>query len=115
MLQAVCVPGSASPSSHPPLAARTPPPRRSRAAQLLTWVLPWSQAPWAGWNPWQIASHVQRGGRLQVPPAHQLPGPDAPAVAAAGRLDAYCALMRDCWAQEPADRPSFAGVAARLR
>lgn len=89
--------------------------RPLHAPQLLTWVLPWSQPPWAAWNPWQIAGHVQRGGRLEVPPADQLPGADTATFGASGGLDAYCALMQQCWAQAPADRPSFAEVSARLR
>ncbi len=51
------------------------------------------------------------GLRPQVPPRIALPGPDTLAFAG---LDAYCQLMRDCWAQQPAERPAFEAIIPRL-
>ena len=45
-------------------------------------------------------------------PAHAaLPGPGAAAFAG---LDAYVAFMRRCWAQAPANRPTFADAVVVL-
>lgn len=60
----------------------------------------------------QLVSLVTQGGRLPIPPADQLPGPDRLAPA---QLDAYVALMRHCWAQNQFDRPAFAEVIVELR
>lgn len=49
--------------------------------------------------------------RPEVPPRIALPGPDTLAFAG---LDSYCQLMRDCWAQRPADRPTFEAIIPRL-
>ncbi len=78
-----------------------------RRHELLTWQVPWGTA-----NPWQLVSHVLAGGRLEVPDREALPGPDN---AAFGGLDAYVALMKECWAQVPAARPSFQQIVIRLR
>ncbi|PSC74168.1 Serine threonine-kinase CTR1 [Micractinium conductrix] len=67
--------------------------------ELLTFHLPWGPA-----NPWQLVSLVVGGGRLEVPPRGALPGADTPTFTG---LEAYLALMRRCWAQNPCDRPSF--------
>lgn len=55
---------------------------------------------------------VLGGARLPVPPPELLPGPDAlpPAV-----LQQYVWLMERCWEASPADRPTFAAIAAQLR
>lgn len=78
--------------------------------ELCTWQLPWGNT-----NPWQLASFVQRGGRLELPAVEDLPGHDTAAFAASGGLRAYCELMAACWAQDPAQRPSFAELVPRLR
>lgn len=52
------------------------------------------------------------GGRLKVPPRAELPGPD---TANFGGLDGYSALMQECWAQNPHDRPSFEDATRRLQ
>ena len=45
----------------------------------------------------------------------QVPDPDQlPATPFAGQAE-YLALMQECWAQDPAARPSFAAVISRLR
>ena len=74
---AAAVPGSA------PFHAPPHPP--SHRHELLTWQLPWGAA-----NPWQLASRVMAGERLEVPPREALPGPDTAGWAG---LDAYVQLM----------------------
>ena len=86
---------------------RHPPHPPSRRHELLTWQLPWGAA-----NPWQLASRVMAGERLEVPPREALPGPDTPGWAG---LDGYVALMQHCWAQAPEDRPSFQDIVVALR
>eukprot|EP00887_Chlorella_sp_A99_P007446 scaffold2.g7446.t1 len=74
--------------------------------ELMTWELPFDKL-----NPFQIINQVQHseGSCLAIPPNHELPaGPFE------GYAD-YVALMRACWARDPADRPSMAEVASRLR
>ena len=62
--------------------------------------------------PVQIGAKVVRGERLELPQRDALPGPD---TAAAEGLDAYCALVKECWAQAPQERPTMAQVVRRLR
>ena len=57
-------------------------------------------------------SHVLAGGRPEVPPREALPGPDTAAFAG---LDEYVALMQQCWAQDPGDRPTFQQIVPALR
>ncbi|KAL4441448.1 hypothetical protein ABPG77_001952 [Micractinium sp. CCAP 211/92] len=75
--------------------------------EMLTWQLPYTTG-----NSWQVATHIMAGGRLPIPPAEQLPGPDRLAPA---QLDAYVALMERCWQQARDARPSFTQIIADLR
>lgn len=77
--------------------------------ELLTWRLPWS---FAEMSPFKIGATIRQGGRPDVPPREALPGPD---TAAWGGLDSYVCLMRECWAQQPQERPTFEEVVHRLR
>ncbi|KAI7844166.1 hypothetical protein COHA_002301 [Chlorella ohadii] len=77
--------------------------------ELLTWRLPWT---FADTSPFKVGATIRRGGRPEVPPREQLPGPDTAGWAG---LDAYVQLMRDCWAQQPQERPSFDEVVGRLQ
>ena len=52
---------------------------------------------------------MNNGGRPGVPPPAALPG------GGFAELDAYVALMKRCWAQNPYDRPSFAELVPELR
>jgi len=55
---------------------------------------------------------------LPVPlplPRASAPSPSFLALLQAEQLGAYVALMRSCWAQDPADRPSFEDIVERLR
>lgn len=74
--------------------------------EVLTWELPWGTQ-----NPWQVVTIVMDGGRLEVPAAEALPGGGGSFEG----LDAYVALIRKCWAQNPLDRPTFSEVIAQLR
>ncbi|PRW61477.1 Serine threonine- kinase CTR1 isoform B [Chlorella sorokiniana] len=74
--------------------------------ELLAWRL-----PFVGLSPFQIRRKVLDGGRPEVPPLTELPGPDNDAFAT---FDDYCQLMRECWAQDPRRRPAFAEIVARL-
>ena len=60
----------------------------------------------------QVGAKVVRGERLAIPPKQALPGPDS---AVFEGLDAFCQLIKDCWAQVPSDRPTMALVVRRLR
>ncbi|KAL4448086.1 hypothetical protein ABPG75_005305 [Micractinium tetrahymenae] len=71
---------------------------------LLTW-----QLPWRGLTPFQVRRAVLDGRRPEVPPALPVSG----AEQFAG-LEAYCQLMRDCWAHEPTERPGLDAVAHQL-
>jgi serine/threonine protein kinase len=74
--------------------------------ELLTWKFPWQ-----GLSTWAIVGKVVSGARLRVPPAGALP-----ALGDERRgLDAYVALMEQCWAHRPAERPTFAQVVRALR
>ncbi|KAL4423315.1 hypothetical protein ABPG77_006110 [Micractinium sp. CCAP 211/92] len=75
--------------------------------EVLTW-----QVPWTNVGPWQLVNLLVSGSRLEIPPLEQLPGSDTPQFAG---LDAYVALMRRCWAQDPAERPTFEQVIPELR
>lgn len=59
----------------------------------------------------QVLFNLQQGRRPQVPPRGALPGSDTLAFEG---LEGYCKLMRDCWAQQPAERPTFETIIPRL-
>ena len=44
-----------------------------------------------------------------------MPAPEDLPTAMFGGGDDYLRLMRECWAQDPADRPTFAAIISRLR
>jgi serine/threonine protein kinase len=74
--------------------------------ELLTWAIPWE-----GVNAFQLVFMVSSGDRLAMPALEALPGkPPEPAV-----YDAYVALVRRCWAQDAADRPTFGDIISELR
>ena len=71
---------------------------------------------------WPGAVPMHEGGlQLRTPAPHRCASaPPACSPAAAhvpqfGGLDAYLALMRRCWAADPAERPGFAEVVRQLR
>ncbi len=76
---------------------------------VVLWEMLTYQLPWAGENPWSVVTNVAEGGRLPFPPRETLPGGDFEG------LNAFMELIDDCWAQEPAARPNFAEVIARIR
>jgi serine/threonine protein kinase len=101
--------------------------------ELLTWSL-----PWADLGPWQVVlAVVERRARLPLPavmqgadPASPSPPPspssppspsptladaDLPPGGLPAAAAAYGALVRACWADDPAARPDFGSVIAALR
>lgn len=76
--------------------------------ELLEWKLPWCDGA-----VFAIALAVSKGNRPPIPAAAVLPGP-ADGQPSPAALAAYVALMQRCWAQDPAQRPDFQGVAAEL-
>ncbi|KAL4451799.1 hypothetical protein ABPG75_007461 [Micractinium tetrahymenae] len=75
--------------------------------ELLTWRLPWAGVP-----VYTIVQQVLRGDRPEMPPEDALPGSRR---AGFPGLEPYCQLMRECWAQDPTARPTFAEIVPRLR
>lgn len=75
--------------------------------ELMTWELPWGTS-----NPWGIVGALSRGERLEIPPPRALPGPHS---ATWPHLLQYIALLKRCWAQDPAARPDFKQIMAELR
>ena len=75
--------------------------------ELLCWELPWSTH-----GAWQVVGQLINGRRPAVPPRPELPGLGGGGGAG---LDAYLALMRRCWAQQPDERPPFEEVVPELR
>ncbi len=59
----------------------------------------------------QLVFMITSGERLPVPALADLPGAPPPAPL----YEAFVALMRRCWAQDPADRPTFSQVIVELR
>ncbi len=59
----------------------------------------------------QIMYAVLQGERPPIPPRRELPGPDTLAFSG---LDAYIQLMKECWAGDPAARPTFDEIVPRL-
>lgn len=88
----------------------SPPLRAQVLWELLTWQLPWSEDG-VPWQPFQVMYAILQGERPAIPPRRELPGPDTLAFSG---LDAYCQLMRECWAQEPGDRPNMDAIIPRL-
>lgn len=75
--------------------------------ELLTWQMPWVDDV----NGWSIVSKTQQGERLAIPDMSYLPG----GPGHASSIQGYVELMEKCWAQDPAERPSFGAVASTLR
>jgi hypothetical protein len=67
---------------------------------------------WGDANVFQILKAVVAGGRLDIPEPSQLP--DKGKGFEEG-LEAYVTLIRWCWDQDPAQRPSFHDIVRELR
>ncbi|KAL4855412.1 Importin-5 [Chlorella vulgaris] len=63
---------------------------------------------------WRMAGLLVSGARLTVPPTDELP-PRGIGGAPAPVVSEYVALMRRCWAEDPAARPSFDQISTELR
>lgn len=59
----------------------------------------------------QVTNNLGRGLRLPIPSPEDLPG----AEKVFPGLDRYIALLKRCWAQEPAARPTFGEIVTELR
>lgn len=98
-----------------PSSMALPPPSRTCLPKLRTCV-PFTanrwQLPWQQYTPWQIVGAVTRGSRLPLPSPAELPGPHR---LPPQQYEAYTALLVSCWAQNPADRPSFGPIIESLR
>jgi len=80
---------------------------RARRWEVLTCLLPWGSC-----SPWQVVVAVtEHGRRPEVPPDAELLAPPLEPAAKA----CYLALMRRCWATDPAARPSFGEAASALQ
>ncbi|KAI3432701.1 hypothetical protein D9Q98_004244 [Chlorella vulgaris] len=77
--------------------------------ELLTWKEPWHDVT----NPAQIMVKVLvHQKRPEIPAIEAVPGADTPQVTRV--VDAFVALMRRCWDQDPNARPAFKAVAEQL-
>ncbi|PRW45342.1 Serine threonine- kinase CTR1 [Chlorella sorokiniana] len=81
-------------------------------AELLLWELPFAEEQRAGTSPFKIASFIRGGARPAVPAPSCLPGPHQ---LDDDSLQAYCELMRECWAHDPTERPGLEEIIARLQ
>lgn len=68
---------------------------------ILAWELVAGEDAYRGWHPMQIIMQVSQHGTRPPPLPHCPPG--------------MAALMERCWAQEPADRPTFTEILAELQ
>jgi len=73
--------------------------------ELMTWDLPWGHDT----NPFSIINSIASGNTLPLPSVDSLKAGPLPCY------DAYIALMQQCWAADPAGRPSMDQVAQKLR
>lgn len=73
--------------------------------ELMTWDLPWGHDT----NPFSIINSIASGNTLPMPSIDSLKAGPLPCY------DAYVALMQQCWAADPAARPSMNHVAQELR
>ena len=79
----------------------------ARRWEVLTCLLPWGNC-----SPWQVVINVtKRGKRPEIPPADELVGPPLDRAS----MSCYVALMKRCWAEDPAERPAFSEIACALR
>lgn len=79
--------------------------------EMLMWKVPWAQ--YGGDTSHRIIQGVVQGQRPPIPKKKKLPGFKGEQLPPS--LDAFIALMKRCWAQDPEERPSFGHVAAELR
>jgi sterile alpha motif and leucine zipper-containing kinase AZK len=73
---------------------------------VILWELLTLQVPFSDLSSWQIMQMV--GSEKRQPPLPSMPDP------AFIEHEAYTQLIKDCWQEEPSDRPTFSDVNARL-
>ncbi|EFN55433.1 hypothetical protein CHLNCDRAFT_31062 [Chlorella variabilis] len=79
---------------------------------VVMWELLTFQLPWPHVSPWGLVGKLMDGMRLKIPAKEELPGPDTQRFAG---LDDYVGLLQRCWAQDPAERPTFEDCIHELR
>lgn len=73
---------------------------------VILWELVEFGIPWGSENPWIIVSKLRSGERLKT--QHN------PKVCSEDSFQRYSDLMKECWREDPADRPSIQTVLASL-
>ncbi len=87
---------------------------------VVLWEMLCLELPWPAANPFAVIRIVCGGGRPPLPdspadlPSRGSGGSNGGGLTAEG-LALYVDLVKACWAQNPADRLSFAEVIPRLR
>lgn len=76
--------------------------------ELLTWQQPWEECGPCSCHTITIYNWVLEGHRPMIPPQDKLPAGPCPVY------DDLVQLMRQCWDQEPSDRPTFSTIVQRL-
>jgi serine/threonine protein kinase len=69
---------------------------------VLLWEMFAREVPYIGWRAADIKDHVIKGGRLDFPSGHGWP----PLVVS---------LVKQCWSQDPDERPDFAAILPQLQ
>ncbi|MEW5304214.1 MAG: hypothetical protein WDW36_006840 [Sanguina aurantia] len=75
--------------------------------EILTLGIPWAKED-RPMHLLYIMNKVKDGFRLEFPPLADIPGPPL------AELPELIAIAQACWAQDPAERPTMAGVAGKL-
>lgn len=68
---------------------------------MVLWELLTHEPPFQGMHPLQVVRAIDLGKLPDIP--SNCPSPD------------YAQLIRDCWAKDPAERPGFDVILARLK
>lgn len=75
--------------------------------EVLTWTVPWPDH-----GPWQVVAMITEGRQRPEIPKHSM---DSLPGGTFMEMSKYTELMEVCWAQDPAERPSFASIISSLR
>lgn len=69
---------------------------------VILWELMEFEVPWGSENPWVIVSKLRSGERLKT---HHKPN-----ICSLNSFEKYSNLMKECWKENPTDRPSIQSV-----